>query len=267
MKTSMKILAASMALAMSGVANAAILQSDGSVGSGEMFLTAWDKAGQQSYSLDLGILEADFVANPSQTLHYNLSNDPNFANFMGNSGVVYTVTGGDDSLYNPITGNKQDPTRFGFVSTSSTGAASVKLGAQTFSMIAGVVASIDNMALNSNADAGDMVDPSLNLSSYSVPGDAGYFGETTWSNSAGGSPFNTTGMIDDPNGVAVYYADILFNSTNTGFDTRVTELPNVWKLTSAGDLSYVSAVPVPAAVWLFGSGLLGLVSVARRRKV
>ena len=28
----------------------------------------------------------------------------------------------------------------------------------------------------------------------------------------------------------------------------------------------VSAVPVPAAVWLFGSGLLGLLGVARRRK-
>ena len=27
-----------------------------------------------------------------------------------------------------------------------------------------------------------------------------------------------------------------------------------------------SPVPVPAAVWLFGSGLLGLVGVARRRK-
>ncbi len=29
----------------------------------------------------------------------------------------------------------------------------------------------------------------------------------------------------------------------------------------------VSAVPVPAAVWLFGSGLMGLVGVARKRKV
>jgi len=28
----------------------------------------------------------------------------------------------------------------------------------------------------------------------------------------------------------------------------------------------INAVPVPAAVWLFGSGFLGLVGVARRKK-
>jgi hypothetical protein len=28
----------------------------------------------------------------------------------------------------------------------------------------------------------------------------------------------------------------------------------------------MSSVPVPAAVWLFGSGLLGLVGIARRKK-
>ncbi len=31
------------------------------------------------------------------------------------------------------------------------------------------------------------------------------------------------------------------------------------------DLTFASAVPVPAAVWLFGSGLLGLIGFARRR--
>lgn len=36
-----------------------------------------------------------------------------------------------------------------------------------------------------------------------------------------------------------------------------------WKFYLEGT---VSAVPVPAAVWLFGSGLLGLLGVARRRK-
>ena len=28
----------------------------------------------------------------------------------------------------------------------------------------------------------------------------------------------------------------------------------------------VSAIPVPAAAWLFGSGLLGMIGIARRRK-
>ena len=34
----------------------------------------------------------------------------------------------------------------------------------------------------------------------------------------------------------------------------------------AYDIIPPSAVPVPSAVWLFGSGLLGLVGIARRRK-
>jgi hypothetical protein len=33
------------------------------------------------------------------------------------------------------------------------------------------------------------------------------------------------------------------------------------------DIETVNPVPVPAAVWLFGSGLIGLAGVARRRKV
>lgn len=37
---------------------------------------------------------------------------------------------------------------------------------------------------------------------------------------------------------------------------------NAWAVQS-GD---ISAVPVPAAVWLFGSGLLGLIGVARRKR-
>ncbi len=33
----------------------------------------------------------------------------------------------------------------------------------------------------------------------------------------------------------------------------------------AGDIGSVSVIPVPAAVWLFASGLFGLVAIARRR--
>ena len=37
--------------------------------------------------------------------------------------------------------------------------------------------------------------------------------------------------------------------------------------TLGGTLTRVSSVPVPAAVWLFGSGLIGLVGLSRRKKV
>ena len=44
------------------------------------------------------------------------------------------------------------------------------------------------------------------------------------------------------------------------------ELKYAWGLQSGDIGTAVSAVPVPAAVWLFGSGLIGLVGFARRTK-
>lgn len=51
---------------------------------------------------------------------------------------------------------------------------------------------------------------------------------------------------------------ISFNNTVGGTST------NIWSNLTNATIS-VSAVPVPAAVWLFGSGLLGLVGLARRK--
>ncbi len=49
-------------------------------------------------------------------------------------------------------------------------------------------------------------------------------------------------------------------------DPLTFQLPSGVTFTSASGSTYVSAVPLPAAAWLFGSGLLGLVGVARRKK-
>ena len=47
-------------------------------------------------------------------------------------------------------------------------------------------------------------------------------------------------------------------------DTGYTGFTVQWELQGTG--SYVAPVPVPAAIWLLGSGLLGLTACATRRK-
>ena len=65
----------------------------------------------------------------------------------------------------------------------------------------------------------------------------------------------TTGMIDDGIGGDPLFSEGGggFTGFNANFDFRSVHLD-----------SFV--VPVPAAVWLFGSGLMGLAAVARQRK-
>jgi hypothetical protein len=49
-------------------------------------------------------------------------------------------------------------------------------------------------------------------------------------------------------------------------DPLTFQLPSGVTFTSASGSTYVSAVPLPAAGWLFGSGLVGLIGVAWRKK-
>lgn len=57
------------------------------------------------------------------------------------------------------------------------------------------------------------------------------------------------------------------NNTDLAFFT-IEEFDSLGNTTflGFGRLDTVQVIPVPAAVWLFGSGLLGLIGVARRRK-
>jgi len=61
-----------------------------------------------------------------------------------------------------------------------------------------------------------------------------------------------------------FLADLMINTTYT-VRTAFSFGINGTGVTANATTS-VSAVPVPAAVWLFGSGLIGLVGVARRKK-
>lgn len=71
-----------------------------------------------------------------------------------------------------------------------------------------------------------------------------------------------------------YSGDALANFGNSAgitsfelFETGSDELITDWALTSeSGEFGFYSPVPVPASLWLFGSGLLGLIGISRRKK-
>ncbi|MGB5398540.1 MAG: hypothetical protein WBN96_15445 [Gammaproteobacteria bacterium] len=72
----------------------------------------------------------------------------------------------------------------------------------------------------------------------------------------------TASTLDAVASGSVYANSDFFNSA------RISSIqtPGGVTWTSASGV-FLSAVPVPAAIWLFGSGLLGLIGVARRNKV
>ncbi len=51
--------------------------------------------------------------------------------------------------------------------------------------------------------------------------------------------------------------------TSILFDNTLGQLDS--QIISSADFGFQAVVPVPAAVWLFGSGLLGLIGIARRK--
>lgn len=89
---------------------------------------------------------------------------------------------------------------------------------------------------------------------------------------------NTSGTlsVDDPGAFAFGYTDDSGANWSATAESWTEILPTIWAIEYAYNpgvvktaflkVAHVSLVPVPAAVWLFGSGLIGLIGIARRKK-
>jgi len=262
-----KTLVAAIALAaVTSGANAAIVQNSSGT-DGELFLTVFDEAGQQSYALDLGFTVNQMTADSTSARSYDLTAiDSNFTGFAGNTHLRYTVTGANTEVGSSRRGTT---TQFGFMTTTSGTVEQVQAAAGAQQQDAtGVVNNINNMARNSNASAGtpyDGTNGGINLSNVALIGEIGYYADASWGDTIGNRGIVASNTVD--NAMTMYTVRV--NNADSGGAMLIDALGS-WLLTSTGQLTYTnapSAVPVPAAVWLFGSGLIGLAGIARRKKV
>jgi len=230
-------------------------QSDGEP-EGELFLAVWDPVNQISYTRDLGVdvLSTDFSSTPlSFAADALFTSTFAVSNF---SDLRYSVVGVNNDLVNAVV--------LGVWTTSLDDVVTGGAGL-SFSAINTMTQNIRNYAIgvNEGANSSDFsVDVSTVINDVMDPGY--YPNEFTFDETFGSiTTFRSGAAIGES---MAFYSLIISNET--GGSLEINQLaddatPFVWTLGLDGTLSY-APVPVPAAVWLFGSALAAFLGLRRR---
>ncbi len=244
----LKLLAAAVAMTASVQASAALLGPDGA-GNGELIFSVWNPAGSTSYSQNLGFTFNDILANKDNAgFAFSVNVDPTtYAAAVGAedpSTLVWNISTAEKAALD--FSNFEDTGVFG---TSKTGSS------MNNNAIDLAVANHEQFYTSQLNGVGD--GPYY----LGVQGSFGFAGDPNWSFNWGGTPINNTAGVGEVMDFWYWNRDF----TTTGLIEQVpTETAFDW--TFDGTTISTTVVPVPAAVWLMGSGLIGLVGVARRKK-
>lgn len=244
-----KTLVAAALLAGAGAANASI--ATGSSTTSEAFLSVYDKSQTLTFTLDLGVTIGDLinnVANSSYALSYNLANNAMWTQFASNLDATQTVFG--VAVGN---GSKQLITGMNEIAQYPTLTVAASIG----TAIKNHANEINTGALSDNPGS-VFTDNVANNSSLVSDADTAFTGQHNDFNSIFGK-------------VSLANANIAYGAAGDFWYYNGTSAHTLaaGKWTLSGDLlSYgpaVAAVPLPAAVWMFGAGLMGVLRMTRRK--
>ena len=259
----MKAIAAALALSAAGTANAGI---DGfGTGNGELFFSIRDNINLTSYVLDMNVTLNAWDQNANQSW----AADSTLNSYLGAGSGDYSwaVMGGDNNG-SGVTGGLRYLTTTATVATNPTMEATIEAGEKNVGLVNWTIMDTSYLVgANAKLDgAPGSVPGTLGDSATFAIGESGYFENAmdTWFNN---SPMNAASA-------GVGGEQSFFYVTNTGSTTAfltknkpvdAIQQAGTFSLSTNGDLNYV-ATPIPAAVWLLGSAMVGLVGVARRRE-
>jgi len=247
-----------LAATASGVAEAGIVSPGDNLDTGsELILNLSNLDKDNSVVVDLGINIDQFLASKDTNFSYTL-NAAEFTQFTsliaaGNN-VTWGVYGGLKTVDVPSVWS-----RWGLYSTSVE-PVPAQLSVNFGDTDAAVSKVVDIVLANQTE-----LDASVNSSYFHKTGESGL--TTQYADNLGGIvPFTTQAAI----GSSLSFIHEGFNLDD--FDSTTLETFGAWSLTlnnGIGTLAYTapSAVPVPAAVWMFGAGLMGMLGLTRRKSV
>ena len=281
----LKALVAAVTFAVAGVAQADINSDNvtnfgGNVfgptgGVGELFISivarnAADPSQNNSYVFDTGITADTFVdawlggtLGSLNGLTVDLSSDSNFNSFVAdNSSPDFSISYNMLSVHNDenFNGTTFAAANAGFLTTSANelSAGDGPQNGQTgFGQASNNIGAYLQQVNNVMPGASDADNDSIRVDSSS----AAYHDSGNWGNSnVFGLP--TEGTFD--NALSFYFLGFDGNDQTQSITPAFI---GSWLLDSVtGQLSLTTTVvPIPAAVWLFGAGLVGLIGLGRRR--
>jgi hypothetical protein len=258
-----------LALAVSALASGAnaalytVSQDAGNTGGSSLLFAAYDAATTNTLFVDLNAVAAnmrvhtfDRDGEPAQSI--DLSSIA-AANNFSLANVRWAIVGGDGAVAGGSCANANlSACGLTFMATVSVGETLPATG--TFANIVNAVNGTQNNWFslvsdginNGNGHSTTIADGSSGQWTDIVPA------QTFW---------NVSGVTGETLGFAVANNGSYAGSRGPVSNPNVTFAmqPGSWNLAGNSVLTY-SAVPVPAALWMFASGLVGLAGVARRRK-
>lgn len=250
MKLKLKLLAAAVTLAVAGTANATI--DDFNTGDGSLFLSVRDNTNGQSIVLDMNTNLSTFMPTSTSAQGPLTFDNTDVKAFVAAAGgasanLSWAVMAGDSLGSSQVDGIHYLSTTKDSTITGMTGS---KLGGMDL-INTSYLANINSVI------TGDTMVSSNGDFSYFTPDADTWEQSTTFSATAGVDQSMNFFMLS--NSVASGgFADYANSAAN------IAQYAGTWKLDNQGVLSY-STVPVPPAIWLMGSALMGLVGVARRK--